>query len=180
MVFPAQRRYISLTDLLFYSLSAAIAKPMKWNRTYLHSHGFFKCVAPSLVCVFLPHKYSRFLQIRTHLKSKIAFALGIAVSYFNLPFSAFGSKHVPGALPQILEDRYGKKSVIVASQLPIAKWHKYISEPTLADAIMDLLFAHAHRFELKGESLRKKSIRNTTQKTITLRHQVQPPKEGGE
>ncbi|HYV91137.1 MAG TPA: IS21-like element helper ATPase IstB [Chitinophagales bacterium] len=61
------------------------------------------------------------------------------------------------ALLQILEDRYGKKSIIIASQLPISKWHESIGEPTLADAIMDRLLANAHRFELKGESLRKKN-----------------------
>lgn len=61
------------------------------------------------------------------------------------------------ALLQILEDRYGKKSIIIASQLPIGKWHESIAEPTLADAIMDRLLANAHRFELKGESLRKKT-----------------------
>jgi DNA replication protein DnaC len=61
------------------------------------------------------------------------------------------------ALLQILEDRYGKKSVIIASQLPVGKWHESIAEPTLADAIMDRLLANAHRFELKGESLRKKT-----------------------
>ena len=60
------------------------------------------------------------------------------------------------ALLQILEDRYGKKSVIITSQLPVAKWHEYIGESTIADAIMDRLAVNAHRFELKGESLRKK------------------------
>jgi DNA replication protein DnaC len=60
-------------------------------------------------------------------------------------------------LLQILEDRYGKKSIIIASQLPIAKWHEAINEPTLADAIMDRLMANAHRFDLKGDSLRKKN-----------------------
>lgn len=60
------------------------------------------------------------------------------------------------ALLQILEDRYGKKSVIITSQLPIAKWYQYIEEPTLADAIMDRLAVNANRIELKGESLRKK------------------------
>lgn len=68
------------------------------------------------------------------------------------------------ALLQILEDRYAKKSVIIASQLPISKWHEYIGEPTLADAIMDRLFANAHRFELKGESLRRKSSNNSSKK----------------
>ena len=61
------------------------------------------------------------------------------------------------ALLQILEDRYGRKSIIIASQLPIGKWHESIGEPTLADAMMDRLLANAHRLELKGESLRKKS-----------------------
>ncbi|CAN5371145.1 IS21-like element helper ATPase IstB [soil metagenome] len=68
------------------------------------------------------------------------------------------------ALLQILEDRYGKKSVIIASQLPIGKWHEYIAEPTLADAIMDRLLTNAHRFELKGESLRKKAPANAVKK----------------
>lgn len=68
------------------------------------------------------------------------------------------------ALLQILEDRYNKKSIVIASQLPISKWHEYIAEPTLADAIMDRLMANAHRFELKGESLRKKSVKNTPEK----------------
>jgi DNA replication protein DnaC len=60
------------------------------------------------------------------------------------------------ALLQILEDRYAKKSVIITSQLPVAKWHAYINEPTLADAILDRLTAKAQRIELKGESMRRK------------------------
>lgn len=60
------------------------------------------------------------------------------------------------ALLQMLEDRYGKKSVIITSQLPVAKWYEYIGESTIADAIMDRLAVNAHRFDLKGESLRKK------------------------
>jgi DNA replication protein DnaC len=60
------------------------------------------------------------------------------------------------ALLQILEDRYGKKSIIITSQLPVVKWYDFIAEPTLADAIMDRLAGNAHRIELKGESLRKK------------------------
>lgn len=60
------------------------------------------------------------------------------------------------AMLQILEDRYAKKSVIVTSQLPVAKWHDYIKEPTLADAILDRLTAKSVRIELKGESRRGK------------------------
>ena len=62
-------------------------------------------------------------------------------------------------LLQLLEDRYGKKSIIVTSQLPVAKWHEYINDPTLADAILDRLTANAHRIDLKGESLRRKKIK---------------------
>lgn len=39
------------------------------------------------------------------------------------------------ALLQILEDRYGEKSTMLVSQLPIAQWHDAIGEPTLADAM---------------------------------------------
>lgn len=62
-------------------------------------------------------------------------------------------------LLQLLEDRYGKKSIIITSQLPVAKWYEYINDPTLADAILDRLTANSHRIELKGESLRRKKIK---------------------
>ncbi|GHT63923.1 putative insertion sequence ATP-binding protein y4pL [Bacteroidia bacterium] len=61
-------------------------------------------------------------------------------------------------LLQILEDRYGKRSTIITSQLPVTNWYQYINESTIADAIMDRLAGAAHRFDLKGESLRKKYI----------------------
>ena len=61
------------------------------------------------------------------------------------------------ALLQILEDRYGIKSTIIVSQLPIEKWYEYIGESTISDAIMDRLAGNAHRFDLKGKSLRKKN-----------------------
>ena len=60
------------------------------------------------------------------------------------------------ALLQILEERNGKRSTIITSQLPVSAWHQYLNEPTVADAIMDRLTAGAHRIELKGESLRRK------------------------
>jgi DNA replication protein DnaC len=64
------------------------------------------------------------------------------------------------AILQILEDRYGKKSTIITSQLPVANWYDYIGESTIADAIMDRLSVNAHRYDLKGKSLRKKIINN--------------------
>lgn len=58
---------------------------------------------------------------------------------------------------QILEDRYERASTIISSQLPVGKWHEYFDEPTLADAILDRIIPKAHRIELKGKSLRKRS-----------------------
>lgn len=57
---------------------------------------------------------------------------------------------------QILEDRYSESSVIISSQLPVAKWHEYLNEPTIADAILDRLTPNAHRIKLTGKSLRAK------------------------
>jgi DNA replication protein DnaC len=65
-------------------------------------------------------------------------------------------------LLQLLEDRYGKKSIVVTSQLPVAKWYEYINDPTLADAIMDRMTANAVRLELKGESMRRKKAKANT------------------
>jgi DNA replication protein DnaC len=69
------------------------------------------------------------------------------------------SQEIRLTILQLLEDRYGKKSIIVTLQLPVAKWHQYINDPTLADAILDRLTANANRIELKGESLRTKKIK---------------------
>lgn len=60
------------------------------------------------------------------------------------------------ALMEIIEDRHGRASTIVASQLPIGKWFDTIGDSTIADAILDRLVHTAHRIELKGDSLRKK------------------------
>ncbi len=57
---------------------------------------------------------------------------------------------------EILEDRYDRRSTLVAAQLPIKHWHQIIGDPTLADAILDRLIHNAHKINLKGESMRKK------------------------
>jgi len=57
---------------------------------------------------------------------------------------------------EIIEDRHGKKSTIIASQLPVEAWHNIIGEKTIADAILDRLVHSAQRINIKGESMRKK------------------------
>ena len=58
-------------------------------------------------------------------------------------------------LLEILEDRHGRGSTIVTSQVPVDQWHEMIGEPTLADAILDRLVHNAHRFNMTGDSMRK-------------------------
>jgi DNA replication protein DnaC len=59
-------------------------------------------------------------------------------------------------LMEIMEDRHGKASTIITSQVPISKWHDIIGEQTIADAILDRIVHDAHRLDMKGESLRRK------------------------
>jgi DNA replication protein DnaC len=57
---------------------------------------------------------------------------------------------------EICEDRYQRRSTVLASQLPVARWHEQIGDPTLADGILDRLVHNAHRIELRGDSMRKR------------------------
>ncbi len=70
-------------------------------------------------------------------------------------------------LLELMEDRYGQKSTIVTSQLPIEAWHESIGDPTLADAILDRIIHNAYKINLKGESMRKQS--NPLHQTVHLR-----------
>jgi hypothetical protein len=65
-------------------------------------------------------------------------------------------------LLEILDDRHGRASTIVTSQIPVEHWHDIIGDPTLGDAILDRLVHNAHRLQLTGESMRKQNARNQT------------------
>jgi DNA replication protein DnaC len=58
-------------------------------------------------------------------------------------------------LLEILEERYGRRSTIITSQVPVEKWHELIGDPTYADAILDRIVHNAHRINLSGHSLRR-------------------------
>ena len=58
-------------------------------------------------------------------------------------------------LLEILEERHGRGSTIVTSQIPVEQWHEVVEAPTLADAIMDRLVHNAHRLTMTGESMRR-------------------------
>ena len=81
----------------------------------------------------------------------------------------FGISPLSGAeareLLEIVDDRYERRSTVVCSQLPLSEWHRAISDPTLADAVLDRLVHGAHKFTLSGESMRKKKGGGTVKDT---------------
>lgn len=72
----------------------------------------------------------------------------------------FGMKPIDGQqqndFEQILDDRYKRKALIISSQLPISDWHALFRNELIADACMDRISHKSIRFQLLGESLRKK------------------------
>lgn len=60
-------------------------------------------------------------------------------------------------LMEVVDDRHGRKSTIITSQLPVESWHAIIGDPTIADAMLDRLVHNAHRIALTGHSLRRKA-----------------------
>ena len=68
-------------------------------------------------------------------------------------FSAEGRRD----LLEIVEHRYGRKSILIASQIPVEHWPTVVGEPTIADAILDRIVHNAYRIELSGESQRKRN-----------------------
>jgi len=59
---------------------------------------------------------------------------------------------------EVVEDRYGTASIIVASQLPVSSWHGVFADATIADAVLDRLLQNSYRFELKGLSRRRQAF----------------------
>ena len=70
--------------------------------------------------------------------------------------------HSRSYLMEIIEERHGKRSTIITSQVPVKLWHEIIGEKTMADAILDRIVHGAHRLELVGESMRKRISKKKT------------------
>ncbi len=76
----------------------------------------------------------------------------------------YGLKPLDGSqkimLLELFEDRHGKKSTIITSQLPVNQWRAFIKEDTLADAIHDRVVHGSHRIELKTETSMRETYKN--------------------
>jgi DNA replication protein DnaC len=101
------------------------------------------------------------------VKLKLARMDGSVIKYFDrlaktdlIIIDDFGLTALQGQQQtdflEIIEDRHAKRSTIIASQLTVGSWFDVIGEAVIADAILDRIVHASHRFELKGESLRKK------------------------
>jgi DNA replication protein DnaC len=112
------------------------------------------------------HKVAYYNFQKLLMKTKIARKEGTIYKFFEttsktnlLIIDDFGLFHLDQQqqmdLMEIIEDRHGKSSTIIASQLPVESWYDVLGEETLADAIMDRLVHTAYRIELRGENLRK-------------------------
>jgi DNA replication protein DnaC len=83
---------------------------------------------------------------------------------------------------EIIEDRYGRGSTLITSQLPVEAWHEVIGEPTFADAILDRIVHNAYRLALEGPSMRKPEATEaeaallTTDTSSTATTQIKPLK----
>ena len=62
-------------------------------------------------------------------------------------------------LMEVIDDRHGRASTIIATQVPVDGWHAMIGDPTYADAILDRLVHNAYRIELRGESMRRQAAK---------------------
>jgi len=60
-------------------------------------------------------------------------------------------------LLEIIEDRVGSGSTIITSQLPVENWHDYLSNGTVADAVLDRLVHNSYRLNLEGDTMRKRN-----------------------
>lgn len=60
-------------------------------------------------------------------------------------------------LLEVIDQRSGRRSTLMTSQLPMEHWHEYLSggNSTVADAILDRLLSGSQRINLQGESMRK-------------------------
>jgi len=158
---PAMIARLATGDYIINGESVLITGATGCGKSFLSSAlGHQGCI--------LGYKVAYFNTQKLMLKMKMARLEGTIFKFFEklaktdlLILDDFGltylEKQQQMDLMELIEDRHGKKSTIIASQLPVASWYDVIGEETIADAILDRLVHSSHRIQITGDSMRKKA-----------------------
>lgn len=140
--------------------SVLITGPSGVGKSFMSTAlGYQACLAGYKVAYFNMNKLLEKMQL-ARLESKIAKFFDKMADVDLLIIDDFGMKILDGQqlldFMELIEDRHARKSTIISSQLPVGSWYDVLAKnATIADAVLDRMAKTSHRFELKGESLRK-------------------------
>lgn len=137
-----------------------ISGPAGTGKTYLaNALGEKACRQGKRVVYFTMQRLSDQMRV-ARLEGKELRFFEKLTRYDLIILDDFGMKPIEGQFQndfeQILDDRYNKKALIIASQLPVSDWYGLFKNELIAEACLDRIIHKAIRFQLKGESLRKK------------------------
>lgn len=146
-------------DWIRHAQNILITGPTGVGKTYLACALAHRACRSGLQALYvrLPTLFQQLALARADgsypkLMTKLSKAKALVIDDWGIaPMSAAERRD----LFEVIEDRHGISSTVVAAQLPVKFWHEHIRDPTLADAILDRLVHTAHKIELKGESMRK-------------------------
>jgi DNA replication protein DnaC len=68
-------------------------------------------------------------------------------------------------LMEVIDDRHDRAATILVSQIPVSGWFDQIGDATYADALLDRIVHNAHRIELRGESMRRRTTASSEEDT---------------
>lgn len=157
-----QGRIMQLATCEYISQGASvlITGPAGVGKSFLATAlGYQACLCGFKVRYFNMHKLIEDMQT-ARIETKAAKFFDRIADIDLLIIEDFGMKVLDGQqlldFMELIEDRHGRKSTVITSQLPVGDWYDVLARnTTVADALLDRLAKTSHRFELKGESMRK-------------------------
>jgi DNA replication protein DnaC len=150
---------LSNCDWLLHHQNIMIFGPTGVGKTYL------SCALGQAACR-MDYSVRYFRVSKLMEKLQVAHGDGTYFKFFSslkraklLILDDWGLKPLSSAecseILELFEDRFNNGSTIISSQLPLEHWDHALSDPTLADAILDRVVHNAHKIFLKGDSMRK-------------------------
>jgi len=152
--------HLATCDFVRGGQSVLITGPSGTGKSYIASAlGNNACLAGFRVLYIGMAKLLEQLQL-ARIEGSIAHYFERLANLDLIIIDDFGMKKLDGQqlldFMEVIEDRHGRKSTIIASQLPVADWYDVLEKnATIADAILDRLAKTSHKIELHGESYRK-------------------------